>query len=92
MTREEYNKLLDIFKETGLDVAEYPQTYQINVTDLDGVVQTYYASKGTAVLRDGNDWKKSQKRTIYNMPYNKFLDACQNGYAVDLVLEKSGIR
>lgn len=61
----------------GLAFKAYPATYLINVTDVDGIVQSYYSSNGTAVFRDGNDAYKSRKHTEKNMPVERFVALCR---------------
>ena len=76
MDRQEFAQVIEKVKATGLPYKEYPNTYLINVTDTDGTIQSFYASTGTAVFRDGNDKFKSQKHSEYNMPLDRFLKLC----------------
>ena len=76
MTREEFNTVIQRVKDSGLKYKEYPNTYQVNVTDVDGTIQSYYASTGTAIFRDGNDKYNSQRHTERGMALDKFLKLC----------------
>lgn len=76
MNNAEFEKLEHLVKETGLKYKAYPNNYLINVTDVDGVIQSYYTSTGTAIFRDGNDIYISQKHTEHNMPLEHFLKLC----------------
>lgn len=49
----------------------------LNVTDIDGIIQSYYTTKGTAIFRDGNDRFNSQRHTEWNMPFDRFLSLCK---------------
>lgn len=60
----------------GLPVQVYQETYQLNVTDVDGVVQSYYASTGTAIFRDGNNRYTQKRKTVKDMPFDEFLALC----------------
>lgn len=72
---EEYT---DKVKESGLEYKVYPNTGLINITDTDGVIQSYYSTTGTAVFRDGKGkyWQVKQHRE-YNMPFDRFLTLCK---------------
>lgn len=76
MDRNEFAQVIEKVKATGLKYKEYPNNYLINVTDTDGTIQSFYASTGTAVFRDGNDKYKSQKHSEYNMQLDRFLRLC----------------
>lgn len=67
-----------IFKvvQKELEYTSYRNTWLINVTDQDGVIQSYYASTGTAVFRDGNNKYTSAKHTERNFSFDRFLDLC----------------
>lgn len=60
----------------GLPFQVYQDTYQLNVTDVDGVVQSYYASTGTAIFRDGNNKFTQKRKTVRNLPFEEFLALC----------------
>ena len=77
MTHDEYDAVVAKVEATGLPYKTYPNTYQINITDVDGIIQSYYASKGTAVFRDGNDSYRSQRHTEHGMSIERFLDFCK---------------
>lgn len=61
----------------GLQFKAYPSTYMLNVTDADGVVQSYYVTTGTAIFRDGNDRFKQHRHTEHDMPFERFLALCK---------------
>lgn len=69
-------KFITQVKAMGLEYKDYPQTKLLNVTDVDGVIQSYYCSTGTAVFRDGNNKYKSKKHTERDMPFERFLALC----------------
>ena len=76
---DELQSLADIVAAVqfaGLPVQVYEKTYQLNVTDVDGVVQSYYASTGTAIFRDGNNRYTQKRKTVKNMPFDEFLALC----------------
>ena len=77
MDLKEFEYIVEVCKESGMKVAVYPKSYQINMTDIDGVVQTYYASKNKGLFRDGNDWKKSSKHTEENLSVDRFIALCK---------------
>lgn len=74
---DNYDFCLQRANATGLPCQGYPQTKLINVADTDGVIQSYYASTGTAVFRDGNNKYKSHKHTERNMAFDRFLALCK---------------
>ena len=76
MNKEEFQDIVAQVKATGLEYKEYPNNYLINVTDVDGVVQSFYSSTGTAIFRDGNDKYKQKRHSEYNMTVERFLDLC----------------
>lgn len=67
---------IEAVKATGLEYQAYPQTMLLNVTDVDGVIQSYYCSTRTAIFRDGNNKYKSKKHTERDMPFERFLSLC----------------
>lgn len=77
MTHEEYDAVVAKVNAAGLPYKTYPNAYQINITDTDGIIQSYYASKGTAVFRDGNDSYRSQKHTEKGMSIDRFIAFCE---------------
>lgn len=77
MTCEDLEAVVRKVIDAGLSYKLYRDTYLINVTDVDGIVQSYYASTGTAIFRDGNDRYKSQKHTEKNMPLDRFISLCK---------------
>ena len=64
--------------DAGLHFKSYPKTKMINVTDKFGVVQSYYTSTGTAILRDSNNKFNQQRKTLWDMDYGAFLELCNN--------------
>ena len=59
----------------GLRFTVYPTTFMLNVHDKNGIVQSYYASKSTAILRKGNE-KDAERKVIKDCPFNKYVIAC----------------
>lgn len=76
MNNSEFNVLIDKVKASGLEFKSYPNNYLINVTDVDGVIQSFYSSTGTAIFRDGNNKYNSQKHTEYGMTFERFMSLC----------------
>lgn len=76
MNQTEFQKIIEKVKESGLNFKVYPNTYLINVTDYEGVVQSFYCSTGTAIFRDGNDRYKQNRHTEYDMKLERFIDLC----------------
>ena len=73
---DNFEQCLSLIKASGLEFKPYPKTGLINVTDVDGVIQSYYTTTRTAIFRDGNNRFKSQKHTEYNMALQRFIDLC----------------
>lgn len=76
MNKELFQEYEEKVKATGLEYKVYPNNYLINVTDVDGVIQSFYSSTGTAIFRDGNDKYKQKKHSEYNMTLERFLNLC----------------
>ena len=78
MNRTEFDNLVQMATDAGLKVVSYPKTWLINATDSDGTVQSYYASTGTAIFRDGNDdrYYRAKKKTFRDFPYDRFIALC----------------
>ena len=77
MNQTELAAVVSKIESAGLFCKVYPNNYLINVTDTDGVIQSYYASTGTAIFRDGNDKFKSQKHTEHGMTADRFIALCK---------------
>ena len=77
VSHNELAAMLRMFIEAELPYKLYRDTYLINVTDVDGIIQSYYASTGTAVFRDGNDRFKSHRHTEKNMSIERFISLCK---------------
>lgn len=77
MNAERFEWELEKVRRSGLEFESYPNTYLINVTDTDGVVQSFYTSTGTAVFRDGNNKYRSQRHTERNMKLERFISLCK---------------
>lgn len=78
MTTEEFATTMQAFKDSGLSYQAYPQTRMINMTDADGIIQSYYASTGTAVFRDGNNKHRQKRVTVHNMSPLEFVLYCKS--------------
>lgn len=74
---DNYEYCLEMANAAGMTFKGYPQTKLINVTDEDGIIQSYYASTGTAVFRDGNNKYNSHKHTERNISFERFLALCK---------------
>lgn len=48
-----------------------------------GVIQSYYASTGTAIFRDGNG-RNAKRVTVRNMPHEKFISLCRDNSTEDI--------
>lgn len=77
LDKEVFFNIVEKVRKSGLQFKDYPNTYQINVTDTDGVIQSYYASTGTAVFRDGNSKYTAQRHTEKGMKLERFLSFCK---------------
>lgn len=84
MTLSEFNDIMHMFWKEDLHIKAYPNTFLINAQDCDGVWQSYYASTGTAIFRDGNDKYKSRRVTVRNMPLRRFMDLCKDNSEDDI--------
>lgn len=73
----DFDELYEAAKSIGLTVSAYPKNKLLNITDVDGVIQSYYTTTGTAIFRDGNDKFKSNKHTERDMPFKRFLALCK---------------
>ena len=76
MDDKHFAAVVSRIEATGLPIKTYPNQYLINVTDVNGVVQSYYASTGTAVFRDSNDKYNSKKHTEKNLSNRRFVSLC----------------
>ena len=85
MSREEFEKIYKQVEASGLKFAVYPKTFLVNVIDCDGITQSYYASTGTAMFRDGNDWKKNQSKKVTGMSLERFLYLCKGEGDEDII-------
>lgn len=74
---EFYNHCLDMAIAADVAYIGYDRTKMVNVTDVDGTVQSFYTTTGTAVFRDGNDKYKSRRHTERNMTFERFLSLCK---------------
>ena len=83
MTRPEYWTIVREFEDAGLTIQTFPQTYLINATDCDGVIQSYYASTGTAIFRDGNG-KWAKRNTQRDFPVKRFIALCKDNSIEDI--------
>lgn len=79
MTFEEFQSAISKVIHAGLEYTAYPNNFLINVTDVDGTIQSYYASTGTAMFRDGNDRFKSRTHVERKMSLERFISLCQGG-------------
>lgn len=77
MDLAEFGKYSDYFNRCDLIHKDFPRQYMLNVWDANQVVQSYYASTQTAMFRKSND-EKAEKRTVKDMPVQKFAYACQH--------------
>lgn len=77
----ELGRLDDYFTRCAIKHTVYPDTYMINCYDTNEVIHSYYGSTQTAVFRKSND-KNAEKRTVKNMPPNKFAYACKHPEAL----------
>jgi len=71
---KQIDRYLKAFKECGLKVKTYPSNGQINVTDVDGVIQTYCTSNGRMLLRNKNGQDYYTKDNNYNPPFSYPID------------------
>lgn len=74
-----FDDALEKFHVSSLKYVTYPQTKLINAEDFNGIIQSYYASTGTAVFRDSNNKFKQRRVTVREMPCERFIELCING-------------
>lgn len=67
MTQEQFNYICNYIKRYLPNIEAYRNNHLINVTDR-GVVHSYYASTGTAIIRRSD----GKQRVVSNMPPNEF--------------------
>ena len=77
--RFDFNMSLEKFRDSGLKYTTYPQTKLINAEDYNGIIQSYYASTGTAVFRDSNNKYTQRRVTVREMPCDEFIRLCKDG-------------
>ena len=77
MTSKEFQSAISKVIHAGLEYTAYPNNVLINVTDVDGTIQSYYASTGTAMFRDGNDRFKTRTHIERKMPLERFIGICR---------------
>lgn len=75
MTRDIFDQMVQKATDAGLTTSAYSQTWLINCTDCDGVVQSFYTTNGTAVFRDGNG-RNAARVTVRNMNFDRFIELC----------------
>ena len=85
MSREEFATIVQQAEASGLKFAAYPKTFLLNVIDCDGITQSYYASTGTAMFRDGNDWRTSKSKKVSGISLDRFLYLCKGEGDDDIV-------
>lgn len=79
MDKNEFDNIVRLyFRDSGLPYQTYASTRMINMTDVDGIVQSYYASTGTAVFRDGNNKYRQKRVTVHDMPPADFVLFCKS--------------
>jgi len=77
MSSAEFSTMIETATAAGLIIEAYPKQYLINATDSDVTIQSYYASTGTAVFRDGNNKYRSKKKAIRNFSFDRFIELCK---------------
>jgi hypothetical protein len=75
----DFDAALDLFHKSSLKYVTYPQTKLINAEDYNGIIQSYYASTGTAIFRDSNNKYKQRRVTVREMPCEQFIKLCADG-------------
>lgn len=76
MDKKQFEEYVKKASFSGLECKAYPNNYLLNVTDTDGVIQSYYCSTGTAIFRDVNNKYRSNKHTEHDMKIERFLALC----------------
>lgn len=74
---DDFNLMHEEALAASLPVKAFPSTYMLNVTDVNGIVQSYYASTGTAIFRDSNAKWGQKRHTEKDMPFERFLALCK---------------
>ena len=75
MTKDIFDQMIAKARAAGLHTEAYPKTWMINCEDVDGTVQSFYTTTGTAVFRDGNG-RRAKRVTVRNMDFNRFIELC----------------
>ena len=75
----DFDAALYLFHKSSLKYVTYPQTKLINAEDYNGIIQSYYASTGTAIFRDSNNKYKQRRVTVRDMPCEQFIKLCADG-------------
>ena len=78
MDKSEFDMIVYLYcKNSGLQYQVYPSTRMINMADTDGIVQSYYASTGTAIFRDSNNRYRQNRVTVRDMSPADFVLFCK---------------
>lgn len=90
MNKEEFKEIVDLFEGCGFYVEVHPKTWLTNVYDNNGIVQSYYASTGTAQFRVCDDYRECPPITVRDMRPKEFITAVMHDYAKELYRNKYG--
>lgn len=77
MEHKDFVEMVDKLIKCKFVLTVYPNQYLINVKDADGTIQSYYASKQTAVFRKSND-KDAERKTLHDFPVKSFAYCCMH--------------
>lgn len=80
-----FEDMVSLAEMAGLEVTLYPKQRLINIKDSDEIIQSYYASTGTAIFRDCNDKWKQKRKTFRNFPFDRFLVLCKGDTDDDIL-------
>jgi hypothetical protein len=72
-------KAVDLLIDAGFtDCSVYNHGKQINVSDKNGIIQTYYPTTGTVLLRQNNSRYNNKTKSLYNKTIEEFIQLLNN--------------
>lgn len=75
----ETEQIVDKLIESGFtDCSTYNQGRQVNASDKNGVIQTFYPTTGTILLRENNSKYHSRTKSLYSRTIEDFIQLLSN--------------
>lgn len=71
--REDLRYVADIFEDNEFQYKAYNAGIQFNVTDSDGVIQSFYPTSGTMLFHASNERSDRRVKTIKNGSIEEFM-------------------